>query len=103
FSLVPLRVAVVIGLLASTVSFLGVGYAILGWWVDSNVVPGWASTLAILSALFGLVFVVLAIFAEYLGRVVVETRARPRFLVRETAGAMLRPRTPVRLQTTAPP
>jgi dolichol-phosphate mannosyltransferase len=103
FSLVPLRVAVVIGLLASTVSFLGVGYAIIGWWIDSNVVPGWASTLAIMSALFGLLFVVLAIFAEFLGRIVVEARGRPRFLVRETAGAMLGQRAPVRLQAAAPP
>jgi polyisoprenyl-phosphate glycosyltransferase len=100
FSLVPLRIAVVIGLLASTLSLLGVGYAIIGWWIDRNaVVPGWASTLAIISALFGLLFVVLAIFAEYLGRIVVEARGRPRFLVRETAGAVLRPRSHARLQS----
>ena len=93
FSLVPLRIAVVIGLAASTLSLLGVGYAILGWWLDHDaVVPGWASSLAITSALFGLLFVVLAIFAEYLGRLVVQARGRPRFLVRETAGAALRPR-----------
>lgn len=103
FSLIPLRIAVFIGLLASTISFLGVGYAIVGWWIDRDVVPGWASTLAILSALFGLLFVVLAIFAEYLGRIVVEARGRPRFLVSETAGAMLRPRASVRLQSAAPP
>lgn len=103
FSLVPLRLAVVIGLLASTLSLLGVGYAIVGWWIDSNAVPGWASTLAIMSAFFGLLFVVLAIFAEYLGRIVVEARGRPRFLVRETAGAVLRPRNRARLQPAAPP
>ncbi len=103
FSLVPLRIAVVIGLAASTLSLLGVGYAILGWWIDSNTVPGWASSLAIMSALFGLLFVVLAILAEYLGRVVVEVRGRPRFLVRETAGAVLRPRNRAHLQPAAPP
>ncbi|MGH8665860.1 MAG: glycosyltransferase family 2 protein, partial [Burkholderiales bacterium] len=74
FSLVPLRIAVVIGLAASTLSLLGVSYAILGWWLDRAVVPGWASSLAITSALFGLLFVVLAILAEYLGRIVVEVR-----------------------------
>lgn len=104
FSLVPLRIAVVIGLAASTISFLGVGYAILGWWLDRDaVVPGWASSLAIMSALFGLLFVVLAIFAEYLGRIVVEVRGRPRFLVRETAGTLLRPQSQPRLQAAAPP
>jgi dolichol-phosphate mannosyltransferase len=104
FSLVPLRIAVVIGLLASTLSFLGVGYAILGWWLDRDaVVPGWASSLAIMSALFGLLFVVLAIFAEYLGRIVVEARGRPRFLVRETAGAAIKPHSRARLQSAVPP
>ena len=103
FSLVPLRIAVVVGLLASTLSFLGVGYAILGWWIDSDAVPGWASSVAIMSALFGLLFAVLAILAEYLGRIVIEARGRPRFLVRETAGAVLRPRSRVRLQQAAPP
>jgi dolichol-phosphate mannosyltransferase len=104
FSLVPLRVAVVIGLVASTLSLLGVGYAIIGWWIDRDaVVPGWASSLAIMSALFGLLFVVLAILAEYLGRILVEARGRPRFLVRETAGAALRPRSRAHLQSAAPP
>jgi dolichol-phosphate mannosyltransferase len=104
FSLVPLRIAVVIGLLASTLSFLSVGYAIIGWWLDSiAVVPGWASSVAIMSALFGVLFVVLAIFAEYLGRIVMEVQGRPRFLVRETAGAVLGPRSRPRLQQAAPP
>ena len=102
FSLVPLRIAVVIGLLASTLSFLGVGYAILGWWLDSDAVPGWASSLAITSALFGLLFMVLAIFAEYMGRILVEARGRPRFLVQETVGAGLQPPARARLRPAAP-
>jgi polyisoprenyl-phosphate glycosyltransferase len=102
FSLVPLRIAVIIGLLASTFSFLGVGYAIFGWWIDSAVVPGWASSLAIMSALFGLLFAVLAIFAEYMGRIVMEVRGRPRYLVRETAGAVAASRARARLRSAAP-
>ena len=47
--------------------------------------------------------IVLAILAEYLGCVVVEARGRPRFLVRETAGAVLRPRNRAHLQPAAPP
>lgn len=104
FSLVPLRIAVVIGLIASTLSFLGVGYAIVGWWLDSvETVPGWASSVVIMSLLFGLLFVVLAIFAEYLGRIVIEVRGRPRFLVRETAGVVRGPRSRAQLQLAAPP
>jgi dolichol-phosphate mannosyltransferase len=37
-----------------------------------------------MSFLFGVLFVFLAVLAEYVGRIVVEVRRRPRFLVRET-------------------
>jgi dolichol-phosphate mannosyltransferase len=93
FSLVPLRIAVLIGLIASMLAFVSVGYAVLVWWIDRiAVVPGWASTVVIVSALFGVLFVVLAILAEYIGRIVVEVRGRPRFLVRETAGVVAGPK-----------
>jgi dolichol-phosphate mannosyltransferase len=85
FSLVPLRVGIAVGLLSSTIAFVGVGYAILGWWLDHDaVVPGWASSVAISSFLFGVLFMFLAVLAEYVGRIAVEVRRRPRFLVRET-------------------
>jgi dolichol-phosphate mannosyltransferase len=89
FSLVPLRIGIAIGLLSSTLAFLGVGYAIVGWWVDDAIVPGWASSVAISSFLFGVLFAFLAVLAEYVGRIVVEVRRRPRFLVRETTRPVL--------------
>jgi glycosyltransferase involved in cell wall biosynthesis len=84
FSLVPLRIGIAVGLLSSTFAFLGTAYAIVGWWVDDAVVPGWASSVAMTSFLFGVLFAFLAVLAEYVGRIVVEVRRRPRFLVRET-------------------
>jgi dolichol-phosphate mannosyltransferase len=89
FSLVPLRIGIAIGLLSSTLAFLWTGYAIVGWWVDDAVVPGWASSVAISSFLFGVLFAFLAVLAEYVGRIVVEVRRRPRFLVRETTRPVL--------------
>jgi dolichol-phosphate mannosyltransferase len=71
-------------LLSSMIAFVGTGYAIVGWWVDDAIVPGWASSVAISSFLFGVLFVFLAVLAEYVGRIAVEVRRRPRFLVRET-------------------
>jgi glycosyltransferase involved in cell wall biosynthesis len=84
FSLVPLRIGIVIGLLSSTLAFLSVALAILGKWLDDSAIPGWASSVAISSFLFGVLFVFLAVLAEYVGRIAVEVRRRPRFLVRET-------------------
>lgn len=84
FSLVPLRLAILVGLVVSTLAFLGVGYAILGKWLDNSVIPGWASTIVIVSLPFSVLFAFLAILAEYIGRIAVEVRGRPRFIVRET-------------------
>jgi dolichol-phosphate mannosyltransferase len=89
FSLVPLRIGIVIGLISSTIAFLGVCYAILGKWLDKEAIPGWASSVAISSFLFGVLFVFLAVLAEYVGRIAVEVRRRPRFLVRETTRTAL--------------
>ena len=89
FSLVPLRIGIALGLVSSTIAFLGVALAILGWWLDDDVIPGWASSVAISSFLFGVLFVFLSVLAEYVGRIAVEVRRRPRFLVRETTRPML--------------
>lgn len=89
FSLVPLRIGIGIGLLSSTIAFLSVAYAIVGWWLGDGVIPGWASSVAISSFLFGVLFVFLAVLAEYVGRIAVEVRRRPRFLVRETTRPQL--------------
>jgi dolichol-phosphate mannosyltransferase len=83
FSLVPLRIGIMIGLVSSGISFLGVIYAIVGKMLDGHTVPGWASSLAIISFQFGVLFLFLAILAEYVGRILEEVRERPRFIVSE--------------------
>ena len=77
FSLVPLRIGVSIGLLASVVAFVSTLYAILAKVVTGTAVSGWSSTLAIMSFLFGVLFL-------YLG--LIEVRGRPRYLVSERIG-----------------
>lgn len=83
FSLVPLRIGILMGLTASTVAFLGVAYAMLAKWLDGQTVAGWASSVAIISFLFGVLFLFLAVLAEYVGRILDEVRGRPRFIVSE--------------------
>ncbi len=86
FSLVPLRLGVLLGFGASGLSFCGILYAIYSKLVAGEAVPGWASTLAIMSFLFGVLFLFLGILGEYLGRIFLETRQRPRFIVSEGLG-----------------
>jgi glycosyltransferase involved in cell wall biosynthesis len=86
FSIVPLRIGVFVGICASGVAFAGVLYAIVGKLFTSGVVPGWASSIAIFSFLFGVLFILIGLLSEYIGRILVEVRRRPRFLVTERVG-----------------
>jgi dolichol-phosphate mannosyltransferase len=86
FSLVPLRLGTLLGVISSAIAFLAVGYAIVSKMLVGHAVPGWASSLAIISFLFAVLFIYLAVFAEYLGRVLQEVRGRPRFIVSEEIG-----------------
>ncbi len=86
FSLVPLRLGVLLGFMASGLSFCGIVYAIYSKVIAGEAVPGWASSLAIMSFLFGVLFIFLGILGEYLGRILLEVRLRPRFIVSEGLG-----------------
>jgi dolichol-phosphate mannosyltransferase len=86
FSIMPLRIGILIGLIGSLLSVLGVLYGFFGRFFGRGTVPGWASTLMVISLLFSLLFVYLGILGEYIGRIVIEVRRRPRFIVGETRG-----------------
>ncbi len=86
FSIVPLRLAVLTGFTTSGVAFAGILYAIYSKLVQGEAVPGWASTVAIISFLFGILFILLGVLGEYIGRILLEVRQRPRYLVSEAVG-----------------
>ena len=86
FSIMPLRIGILIGLIGSLVSALSILYAFFGRFFGKGLVPGWASTLMVLSLLFFLLFIYLGVLGEYIGRLVIEVRRRPRFIVSETRG-----------------
>lgn len=86
FSLVPLRAGIVLGILTAGLAFLELIYAVSSKLLGGYTVPGWASGVSVVSLLFGMLFVLLGVIGEYIGRILIEVRARPRYLVREVAG-----------------
>lgn len=83
FSIVPLRLGIVIGLLTSLTSFIYLCQAVASHILYDTTVPGWTSTVGILSFLFGILFIFLGLIGEYIGRILVQVRSRPLFIVRE--------------------
>jgi dolichol-phosphate mannosyltransferase len=86
FSVVPLKIGILIGILTSLVSFGEIIYAIYAKFVLKTTVPGWTSAVSILSFLFGILFILLGLIGLYLGKLLVEVRRRPRFIISESAG-----------------
>lgn len=86
FSLIPLRLGIYIGIVTSLLAFSEMAYAIAMRLFTDTVVPGWASGVAIVSFLFGILFILLGLLGEYIGRILIEVRQRPRFLISEQLG-----------------
>jgi dolichol-phosphate mannosyltransferase len=66
------------------------GLGVLGWvlwsWLQRGTVAGWTSTIAIVLIMGSLQLLILGVFGEYLGRMYMETKQRPLFVVRDIAG-----------------
>jgi len=86
FSIIPLRLGLYIGILTSMLAFAEMAYAIAMRLFTETVVPGWASGVAFVSFLFGILFILLGLIGEYIGRILIEVRRRPRFLVNARIG-----------------
>jgi len=86
---VPLRISIVFGVVTSLLAFTEMLYAVYAKLFTDTAVPGWASAVAVVSFLFGILFIMLGVLGEYIGRILLEVRGRPRFLVREQTGDFL--------------
>jgi undecaprenyl-phosphate 4-deoxy-4-formamido-L-arabinose transferase len=83
FSLFPLQVFTMIGVLISFLSFCFVVFLIIRrFWVGPEV-EGVFTLFAIMFFLLGIVLLGLGVVGEYIGRIYQEVRKRPRFVVRE--------------------
>ncbi len=83
FSLVPLRVGILLGLFTSLFAFFRLGQALYVKFVTGDVVPGWTSTTVVITFLFGVLFILIGIVGEYIGRILMQVQDRPRFIISE--------------------
>ncbi len=84
FSIRPLRIASMIGLGFGTLGLIGVVYAIVGWAIGQTV-PGWTSVMVVVLMLGGIQLFVIGILGEYLGRLYIEAKRRPLFIIDQVA------------------
>ncbi|MCX8476115.1 MAG: glycosyltransferase family 2 protein [Sphingomonas sp.] len=85
FSTAPLRFASHVGLLLTGASALLVLYILVGW-LFGRAIPGWTSLMLVVVVLGAVQMFVLGMIGEYLGRLYVESKRRPLYLVADVAG-----------------
>ena len=88
-STAPLRYMSGVGILGSTLAFLGALYSLLVRFFKHDTVEGWTSIVLLFSGLFCLMFVILAFFGEYLGRILDETVEREYHVVFERNSSVM--------------
>ena len=81
FSIVPLRLITWLGLLVSAFSFLMILYVIYGKLITGAVIPGWASSVVPIYFLGGIQLLCIGILGEYLSKIYMETKRRPRYVI----------------------
>jgi undecaprenyl-phosphate 4-deoxy-4-formamido-L-arabinose transferase len=85
FSVMPLRLATVLGLVMSVLGFAGI--AIVLYWRLTNRGPafGWGSLMSALLLFSGVQLALLGVIGEYLGRTFITINQRPQSVVRDVA------------------
>jgi glycosyltransferase involved in cell wall biosynthesis len=82
FSLIPLQVVSLMGVLASAAGFATALYFLAQRLLSNIAVPGYASTIVAVLILGGLQLLALGIMGEYLGRLHLNVNRKPQYLIR---------------------
>lgn len=81
-SIKPIRFITGFGILIAILSFFMIIYTFIGYFAG-NTVPGWASMSSIILFMSGVQLICLGIIGEYIGKIYLETKHRPRYIISE--------------------
>ena len=81
-SVKPIRMITALGFVVFFISILMLIYSIVRWAMGETIL-GWASLICSVWAIGGLILLSLGVIGEYIGKIYLETKERPRFLIRE--------------------
>ncbi len=80
FTVRPIRIITALGFIVSLISLVGVIWSVVTA-LKGMSVAGWASTVSIICFLGGIQLVSLGIIGEYIGKIYLETKNRPRYII----------------------
>lgn len=84
-SVKPLHLIMSFGVIVALISFIGCIWALVRA-IGGHTVDGWASMTCIICFVSGVQLISLGIIGEYIGKIYLETKARPRYIIEKRAG-----------------
>ena len=81
-SIVPIQIITFLGMAVFLISLVFLIWGIVQH-VRGVTVPGWSSLIVSVWGIGGLILLALGVLGEYIGRIYLETKGRPRFLIDE--------------------
>jgi len=82
FSTAPLRIWTYLGLFVASFAFLYGAYMMIDKLIFGNPVPGYPSLLVSILFLGGIQLIGIGVLGEYIGRIYIETKQRPKFILK---------------------
>lgn len=84
-SVKPIHLIIGLGTMVALFSFFLIIYVLVSFFRGVTV-PGWSSVCAILCFVSGVQLICLGVIGEYIGKIYMETKARPRYIISERIG-----------------
>lgn len=81
-SIKPIRFITGIGVFVALLSFIGVIWSVVQYFLHNSII-GWSSTVSIICFIGGIQLISLGVIGEYIGKMYMETKARPRYIISE--------------------
>lgn len=79
-SVKPLRIIIALGLITCVFSVMMMFFSLIGW-IQGNNIPGYTTSLLVSLILGGVTLLSLGIIGEYVGKIYMETKGRPRYII----------------------
>lgn len=81
----PIRIITVFGFIIALLSLIGIIWSVVTFALGKTV-AGWASLVTIIFFFSGIQLLSLGVIGEYIGKIYLETKARPRFIIEKRTG-----------------
>ena len=83
FSVIPLRIATISGLILSFIGFLFIIYVVINKLLYPSVATGWSSLMSVILLVGGVNMIMVGMVGEYVGRIYISINNSPQYVIKE--------------------